>query len=80
MAWVKQKYAPSKKIREARIIVSGKALYQLKLEGENWLLVFFSIHAVQIFLVLKFHLNKDVTRGKKIILMIWFCLLEHLSL
>lgn len=41
MAWVKQKYAPSKKIREARIIVSGKALYQLKLEGENWLLVFF---------------------------------------
>lgn len=65
MARVKQKYAPSKKIREARTIVSGKALYQLKLEGENWLLVFFSIHAVQIFLVLKFHLNKDVTRGKK---------------
>ena len=65
MARVKQKYAPSKKIREARIIVSEKALYQLKLEGENCLLVFFSIHAVQIFLVLKFHLNKDVTRGKK---------------
>ena len=35
MARVKQKYAPSKKIREARTIVSGKALYQLKLEGGN---------------------------------------------
>lgn len=41
MVRVKQKYAPSKKIREARIIVSGKALYQLKLEGENCLLFFF---------------------------------------
>ena len=34
MARVKQKLAPSRKIREAQIIVSRKALYQLKLEGE----------------------------------------------
>ena len=67
MARVKQKLAPSRKIREAQIIVSRKALYQLKLEGEI-AYCFFSIHAVQIFLVLKFHLSKDVKRGKNILM------------